>query len=109
MPDPKTFEVTISSRLIVLKMPTDAQMTMVVRGSAEIQRGGPLAQRGVLRILETVEALIIDHDDVDFLEQGMMQGVIDLPDFAKILDAIPQEGDERPAPVKATRARAGRR
>jgi hypothetical protein len=112
MPDtePVLLDVTISSRKIVFRAPTDGQLLMIGRATGAMQRGGVPSLMGVSMLLDVVEALIVDPDDVDFLIAGMTNGVIDANDLSPLMDKINENTPDAPTNGPAPRARAnGRR
>jgi hypothetical protein len=104
---------------IMFHFPSDGQLAVIARGARRAMRGGGAnALEAIGLILDVIDKMVVDPDDRNWLEDGLINASLSLDDFIAVMDGInaDDDGDEeesRPArkSVAATaRARSnGRR
>jgi hypothetical protein len=108
----KPFPVTFKDREVMFNPPSEGQIAVIARAGRKAQRGGGQnAVDAIGLILDVIDRLVVDPDDRNWLEEGLIDASIELDDFIGVLDGINQGGQEE-EPKKAAapaRARAARR
>jgi hypothetical protein len=106
----KPFDVTFGEREITFNPPNEGQSAIIARAVRKANRGGRAALDAIALVLDVIDALVVNPEDRDFLEDGLIDTSIELNDFIGVLDGINGGKDEpKPAKTVATRARSGRR
>lgn len=129
------FEYELAGRKMRFRMPHGGQLIMLQRMRQRAvrileqsdDRDERIKTMSTLNMqtLDLIEALFLEPEDVAFVEQKMIEGVVDLPDLLPILSggkvSVPREDDEdpvappaslktkKPATVKAARKTAASR
>lgn len=101
----ETRTVTILDRKIQVHELTEAQKLLMSREVRNILRTDlPIEKRvaAVGSTFDIVEALVVNEDDVAFIEQKIMERKLDIPDLKPLLAAFNQKPEAKP------RARRGR-
>lgn len=109
------FEVTFGDRKIEFKPPTEGQIAVIGKGAWLAQRGGAgNTVNAVALILNVIDKMVMDPKDRNWLEDGLIDGTLDLNDFIGVLDGINAGKEDTPKskPKKlaaAARSANGRR
>lgn len=118
-----TFEYNVSGRTILCRYMTDAQMLiarrLLIQSRAALQRldeeaGRESLDKLNLRMLDIMESLIVNQDDVEFVEEQMLWGKVTLTQLRPILGGgrseEPEPADDEPKqPVKKAAKKAARK
>lgn len=104
------FPVEFGDREITFNQPSEGQIAVLARAVRKANRGGPAVIDGVALILDIIDNLVVDPEDRNFLEDGLINDTITLNDFIGVLDGMNAGREDRAKPVaNASRARSGRR
>lgn len=107
---PKTLTLPLAGRDVVFRRATLGQILvlerttkrMISKAESDPKDHGRAMVDAVIRTLDFVERLIISEDDRQFVEEKMLEGVIDYLDVIKALggrdDPVPD--DEEPKAIK---------
>lgn len=99
-------------KIIMFKQPSEGQLAIIARGVRKARRGGGNnTVEAVGLILDVIDKLVVDRDDRNWLEDGLVNDEVSLDDFIRVLDGINASDDKAdvPHPVTPSRARSGRR
>src|SRR5687767_9930152 len=100
------YYVTVKERRILVKEINPAQQ-MVLGGFFRQMHTGTDVE-GILsifgKIMYLVEALIPQPEDIEWLEEGILNGTIDVPDFALLFLPV-TTGETKKKPIRPRRGR----
>ena len=108
----KPHTVEILGREILVNAPEDGQLVQFMRGISAMNRasGGQPMIMAIARILDVLVALVGDHEDRQFLEDGLTEGTIGLDDMTAMMESlVPAEEAPKAGPAKRVSAARGRR
>jgi hypothetical protein len=103
-------EVIFRDRKVMFQHPSEGQVAVIARAARKAERGGGKnAVEAIGLILDVIDNMVVDRDDRNWLEDGLVNSELELDDFIGVLDGInSKKEDSKPAgPAKA--ARSGRR
>jgi hypothetical protein len=100
-------DVQITDTLTIrAKSPTEEQIAVVVKAAAAGQRNTALNGISAIDItFRVISALLVDKEDIDIIDQGLIDGTVTIKDLMKIL-GLDKEPDAKQA-IK-TRTRRGK-
>jgi hypothetical protein len=120
---PQTAEATIGGRQVVVRKPTQSQFAIIDRleriADRAERKGQALSEddedgkfalfREALsmqgKALDILISLAVDDDDREWLEDQVLTGKLDLPDFTVLIQAfIPADAERKPKPAKKVTA-----
>jgi hypothetical protein len=104
------FPALFGERKIMFNQPTEGQMAVIGKAVWLAKRGGANVINGIGLILNVIDKLVIEAEDRNWLEDGLMDGSVKLNDFIGVLDGMNggTAADEKPKGKKlAKAARAG--
>src|SRR5690348_16035819 len=105
----ETQVVTIGDRSIVLRKLTDAQRTLVGRWASMLTRSdvdGAQKLSLIDKMFTTLESVIVQQTDRDFVEDLMARGEMDLKTLHGFVTAFDQPSEPGARPSKVRRGRA---
>lgn len=102
----QSHKITFNGGPIEVYRPTDGQNAVaMVATSGGRQQGADLK-----RLFSVMQALCVDPADWDAIEQGMIDGALDIPDITRFARQVfDHDWPELPKARKAARARAARK
>jgi hypothetical protein len=103
----QTHKITFNGGTITVMRPTGGQSAVAMVATT----GGRASGSDLKRLFSIMQALCVDPQDWDNVEQGLIDGVLDIPDLTRLARQIFDHDWPEPAKVakKRTGARAARK
>ncbi len=104
----KTRLIQVTETLAVrARVPTEEQITVVVKAAAAGQRNIALNGLSAIDItFRVISALLVNKEDIDLIDDALIEGTVKVSDLMKILGMDEETGAKPPA--KPTRTRRGK-
>jgi hypothetical protein len=107
-PDGLDGENEPKTRKVMFRNPSEGQIAVMARGARRAMRGGANTVEAVGLILDVIDKMVIDPDDRNWLEDGLIDDSIKLDDFLGVLDGINAGGNEGSEPARKSVASSAR-
>lgn len=119
MTDQETFVVDIAGRDITFRQPIPGQLIILRRRMLRLREQASqtqdesdqiaLGSKLVMDVLDVVESLVVNKEDVEFMEQAMLEGTTTHEQVMSVIGMGPQkEEPTKPSRKRATKAVANR-
>lgn len=102
------FPVSFGDREIMFNQPTEGQLAVIGKAVWLAKRGGDSTVNGIGLILNVIDKLVVEPNDRNWLEDGLMDGSVKLDDFIAVLDGLNAGVEEEPRPKPKRLANSAR-
>lgn len=107
-PEDRTARLVTIGPISVMALPaTEGQRTVIAKGAAAFRRDSSNVFSALDIVFRVVQALLVNPEDVDRIDSGLIDGSIAPSDLAGVL-GLGEDDDDSPKPTKAIRTRRGR-
>lgn len=107
---PETFEITLGNGMKVMVYAATEDQVAVgykVAREAQKQQSGERAMRAVEVVFRIAEKLLVDHEDAERIEDGMIDGTLHIADVMKLfLGGVDEDAQQAAPPSRVRRASA---
>jgi hypothetical protein len=103
-------KIVLDKREVVFNHPSEGQIAVIARAARKAERGGGAnIVEAVGLILDVMDKMVVDPDNRNWLEEGLIDTSLKLDDFLGVLDGINAKKDDSKPAGPARVARSGRR
>lgn len=81
----QTVKLPFNGRALKLYRPTDAQATILV---VVAKKAGTDGTQTVIRLMQVIEALVVESKDWEWIEDLMISGSIEMSAFSKLIEDL---------------------